>query len=152
MNGKRAWAIVGLAAAVLLGYFAWEWFLSPRARVERTLESAAVAAEALDLDLFLSHFSADYHDFLHGDREGLAANLKESFARVDRLNVTLRSIEVSVSGGEATARFDLVVVAVKGEERYVVLGTPFEAEKFEARLVRENGSWRIQRVDRGGSV
>jgi len=43
-----------------------------------------------------------------------------------------------------------VVVAIRGEERYVVLGTSFELEKLEVGLRRENGAWRIHRVGRRG--
>lgn len=146
--------MVGFAIALLLGYFAWEWFLSPAARVKRTLERAAAAAESLDADGVYSCLTDDYSDFLHPDRVSLESRLQEAFSRVDRLNVTLRSIDIDVEGeGDvATARFDLVVVAIRGEERYVVLGTPFEGERVEARLIRGPEGWKIGRVVRGGAT
>jgi hypothetical protein len=145
------WAFVGVAAAILVGFFSWEWYLSPTARVRRVLHEAADAAEATDRDRFLSVLSDDYGDFVHHDRGALEERLNEAFARVDRTNVTLSGIDVEVAGSEATAGFDLVVVAVRGEERYVVLGAPFDPERLTATLARGPDGWKIRRVDRGGT-
>lgn len=150
MSRGRAVAILGFATALLLGYFAWEWVLSPEARIKATLRAVAEAAENLDADRFLSYVADDYSDFADPDRASLASRLRESFSRVDRLNVTVRSVEAYIDAepGAATARFDLVVVAIRGEERYLVLGTPFEGEKIEAKLVRDEGTWKIRQVVR----
>jgi hypothetical protein len=144
----RGWLVVLLAVGLLGGFLAWEWFLSPRARVERVLSQAAEAAEAADVETFLSLLAADYRDYLNPSREALAERLREAFERVDRTNVTVSAVDVEADGDAATARFDLVVVAIRGDERYVVLGTPFEPEKVTARFVREAGGWKIQSVDR----
>lgn len=150
MSRARALSVVGFAAALLFGYFAWEWFLSPEARVKATLRDAAEAAERLDADHFLSYVAEDYRDFVDADRASLAERLREGFTRVDRLNVTVRSIEVDVDSGAmaATARFDLVVVAIHGDERYLVLGTPFEGERVEAELVRDGREWKVSQIRR----
>lgn len=145
---SKGWPIVGLAVALLVGFFAWEWYLSPRARVTRTLSSAASAAEEVDADGVLSFLTPDYSDYVHPSREALESRLREGFERLDRANVTLSAIDVEVDGDEATARFDLVVVAIRGEERYVVVGTPFQPEKVTATLVRGPEGWRIQAVER----
>jgi malonyl CoA-acyl carrier protein transacylase len=108
----------------------------------------AAAAEAADTAAFVSFLSSDFSDFVHADRASLEAMLRETFDRVDRLNVTLSAIDVVVDGTEAVARFDAVVVAIRGEERYVVLGTPFEGEKLEAALQREPDGWKIRNVSR----
>ncbi|MGH9324960.1 MAG: nuclear transport factor 2 family protein [Vicinamibacteria bacterium] len=150
MSRTQAFAIFGFAAALLFGYFAWEWYLSPEARVKRALESAAAAAEEADVEGFVSSFSSEYGDFANRNRSSLEALVRESFGRVDRLNVTLKSMDVEVEGGEALTRLDVVVVAVRGEERYVVVGTPFEGEKLEVGMRREDGGWKIRRVDRRG--
>jgi hypothetical protein len=147
---RTSWGVAGAGVALFLGYVAWEWYLSPVARVRRTLEGAAEAAEKVDADAFVSLVASGYSDFHHPDRESLEKNLRESFARVDRLNVTLSSVDVAVDEDEAVARFDVVVVAVRGEERYVVLGTPFEPEKLQGRLQREDGVWKIRAVARAG--
>lgn len=144
----KGWLIVVAAASLLLGFFAWEWVLSPRARIQRTLSAVAEAAEATDVDRFVSHLTEDYHDDLNPTREALADRLREGFARVDRTNVTVSAVDVAAKGDEATVRFDLVVVAIRGEERYVVLGTPFEPEKVTARFVKEADGWKIRSVDR----
>ena len=144
----KGWLLVAVAAALLFGFFAWEWFLSPRARIQRTLSAVAEAAEATDVDRIVSYLSADYHDYLSPSREALADRLREGFARIDRTNVTVSAVDVVVNGDEAMVRFDLVVVAVRGEERYVVLGTPFEPEKVTASFVRGAEGWRIRSVDR----
>jgi hypothetical protein len=146
--GNRGVLIVAFAAALLVSFFAWEWYLSPEARVKRTLQSAADAVEAGDVETFLSRVSDDYEDVMHPDRASLEARLREGLERVDRLNVTLQAIEVEVDGERAAASFDLVVVAIRGEERYVVVGTPFEPDKVRANLERNGGLWLIRSVER----
>ena len=147
MSRAKAAAIVGFAAALLLGYVAWDRYLSPEARVRRALFAAAAAAEAVDVVTFLSLFSSDYADFMHPHRAAFEAMVRESFDRIDRMNVTLDPIEIEAAGSEARATFDAVVVAIRGEERYVVLGAPFEPERLKAHLRREGGGWRIHRVE-----
>lgn len=147
MSRAKAAAIIGLAAALLLGYVAWDRYLSPEARVRRALSAAAAAAEAADLETFLSFFSADYSDFMNPNRAAFEATVRESFGRVDRMNVTLDPIEIEAAGTEARITFDAVVVALRGEERYVVLGAPFEPERLKAHLRREDGGWKIHRVE-----
>ena len=151
MTTLSKWGIVGFAALLVVSYLSWEWYLSPEARVRRTLRGAAAAAERADAAAFVSFLSSDFSDFVHEDRASLEKTLSEGFGRIDRLNVTLRSIDVVAEGGEASARFDAVVVAIRGEERYVVLGTPFEGEKLEAVLEREPDGWKIVRVSRTGT-
>ena len=146
--GNKGFLVVGFAAALLVSFFSWEWFLSPEARVKRALSSAAEAAEAVDVDTVLFFVADDYEDFVHPDRSSLEARVRESFERVDRLNVTLKGIEVEVEADRALAKFDLIVVAIRGEERYVVVGTPFEPDKVNATLERSEGAWRIRTVDR----
>jgi hypothetical protein len=46
-------------------------------------------------------------------------------------------------------RLDAVVVAIRGEERYVVVGMPFEGENLEAGMRREMGHGRfIESIER----
>ena len=147
MKGAKGAAVIGFAAALLLGYVLWERALSPGARARRTLEGAAAAAESVDLEAFLSFLSSDYSDFMHPERAAFEGALEESFQRVDRMNVTLDSMEIEVQGSEARASFGAVVVAIRGEERLVVVGQPFQPERFQAYLRREDGGWRIRRVE-----
>jgi len=147
VSRARSAAIIGFAAAVLLGSVAWERYLSPEARVARALEAAASSAEAAEVETFLSFFASDYTDFMHADRAAFEAMVREGFGRLDRMNVTLDSIEVEAEGREARATFGALVVALRGEERYVVLGAPFEPERLKAHLRREPGGWKIHRVE-----
>jgi hypothetical protein len=147
VSRAKSAALVGFAAALLLGYVAWERYLSPEARVRRVLEGAAAAAEAADVEILLSFLATDYADFIHPHRGGFEATVREGFGRVDRLNVTLDPTEIGVEGTEAVATLDAVVVAIRGEERYVVLGTPFEPERLKVKLRREDESWKIHRVE-----
>jgi hypothetical protein len=59
------------------------------------------------------------------------------------MNVTLDLVEIEVEGTDAQVTLDAVVVAIRGEQRYVVLGAPFEPERLKVRLRRESGVWRI---------
>lgn len=146
---RKGWAIVVGAAAIVVFYFSWTMYLSPEARVERAIKSAATAAEGVDAATLLSHFASDYSDYMHGDRATFAERVEDAFTRVDRLNVTVQAMVVSVEGGSATARFELVVVAVRGEDRMIVLGTPFQPELVAAHLKRDGSEWVISRVERG---
>jgi malonyl CoA-acyl carrier protein transacylase len=143
----KAAAIVGFAAALLLGYVAWDRYLSPEARVRRTLEGAAAAAEAADVEALLSFLSSDYADFMHETRSAFEAMARENLGRVDRMNVTVDTVEIDVEQTEARVTFDALVVAIRGEERYVVLGTPFQPERLNAHLKRESEGWKIHRVE-----
>jgi hypothetical protein len=62
---------------------------------------------------------------------------------VDRLNVTVEDVRSEVKGEQATATFGLTVVAVRGEQRYLVVGQPMQPEKLRVELKNESGEWRI---------
>jgi hypothetical protein len=146
---SKGWVVVGAAVAIVVAYFSWTMFLSPEARVERIIDGAAAAAESVDTAAFLSHFDASYSDYLHGDRATFAERIEDAFARVDRLNVTVQAMEVEVDGDTATATFELVVVAFRGDDRMVVVGTPFQPEIVIATLAHDGAAWTIARVERG---
>ena len=149
MNRRNLVAIGG-AGALLLSFLAWEWYLSPPAQVERLLQRAAEAAEEKNFEELLSCLSPDYTGFRNMDYESASEQLREGFERVDRLNVTLRAVRPEVEGDEATASFDLTVVAIRGEQRFIILGTPIQPEKLRAHLRREDGEWKIHRVELSG--
>jgi len=144
---RRNLVAVGGAATLFIAFLAWEWYLSPQARVERLLRSAAAAAEGKDSDRLLSFLSRDYTGFRNLDYRALSERLRDGFDRVDRLNVTLEAVRAEVASDEATASFDLTVVAIRGEQRFVVLGTLTQPERLRAHLRREEGEWKILRVE-----
>ena len=150
--GKNGWAIVAFTAALVIGFFSWEWYLSPEARVKGILNAAADAAVAADAEGFVSFLTSDYSDYRHVDRGALETSFATAFERVDRLKVTIQSakVEVDAAGAEAIVRFDLIVVAIKGEERYIVVGTPFQPDKVVATMRREADGWKIARIEQGG--
>jgi hypothetical protein len=145
---RRNLIAVGGAAALLLSFLAWEWYLSPAAQVERSLQRAADAAEVKDTQRLLSCLSHDYSDFRNLDFDSLSEMLDRGFERVDRLNVTLQAVRAEVDGAEATASFDLTVVAVQGDQRFIVMGTMTQPQKLRVDLRREDGEWKILRVKR----
>lgn len=148
--GRNGWAIVAFTAVLLIGFFSWEWYLSPEARVKATLNAAAATAAAADAAGFVSFLTSDYSDYRHVDRAALEKSFAKAFERVDRLKVTIQSAKVEVDDTEATVRFDLIVVAIKGEERYIVVGTPFQPDKIVATMRREADGWKIARIEQGG--
>ncbi|GEM_PF-3945479 len=148
--GKNGWAIVAFTAVLVIGFFSWEWYLSPEARVKGTLNAAAAAAAAADAAGFVSFLTLDYSDYRHLDRAALETSFATAFERVDRLKVTIQSAKVEVDDAEATVRFDLIVVAIKGEQRYIVVGTPFQPDKVVATMRREADGWKIARIDQAG--
>ncbi len=145
---RRNFIALGSAAALLVTFFAWEWYLSPAAQVERSLQRAADAAEVKDTQRLLSCLSRDYSDFRNLDFDSLSEMLERGFERIDRLNITLRAVRAEVEGAEATASFDLKVVAIRGDQRFIVVGTLIEPQKLRVDLHREDGEWKILRVKR----
>ncbi len=141
---------MGGAAALLLSYIAWDWYLSPHAQVERLLQRAAGAAEEKNFEELLSCLSPDYTGFRNMDYESASEQLREGFERVDRLNVTLRGVRPEVDGTEATVTLDVTVVAIRGEQRFIILGTLTQPERLRAYLRREDGEWKIYRVELSG--
>ncbi len=140
--------IVAGAVALIVFFFAWEWYLSPQARVERFLARTADAAEKMDADRLLESFSRQYSDFRGMDFDRISDLIDRGFARVDRLNVTLQAVGAAVQGDEATVTFDLMVVAVRGEERYLLIGRPMQPENLRVSLFKESGDWKIAKVER----
>jgi SnoaL-like domain len=138
------------AVILLVAFLAWEWYLSPEARVVRVLEGAAAAAEQKDIEQLLGFLSPDYSGYRNLDYAALAERLREGFDRVDRLNVTVEGIHADVKDDEATASFDLTVVAIRGDQRYILVGTVTEPERLRAHLRRENGAWKIYQVEPSG--
>jgi hypothetical protein len=149
VNPRNLFA-VGTAGALLSSYLAWDWYLSPQAQVERVLKRAAGAAEEKSLEELLSCLSTDFTGFHNMDYDSTSEQVQEGFEQVDRLNVTLRRVLPEVDGGEATASFDVTVVAIRGEQRFVVLGTVTQPERLRAHLRLEEGEWKIHRVELSG--
>jgi len=141
--------VVGVAFLVVGGYVLWTTLLSPEARVASVVKNAAFAAETVDAEKFLSHFAPEYRDFLHPNRNALEVRVEDGFGRVDRMNVTLQSIRVDVDGTDAVASFELMIVVFRGEERFPVLGTPFQPELIRATLRREASGWMFVRAESG---
>ncbi len=140
--------IVAGAVALIVFFFTWEWYLSPQARVERFLARTADAAEEMDTDRLLASFSRQYSDFRGMDFDRISDLIDRGFARVDRLNVTLQAVRAEVEGDEALVTFDLMVVAIRGEERYLIIGRPMQPESLRVRLNKESGNWKIAEVER----
>ena len=137
---------------LLMSFLAWDWYFSPHARVERLLQRAAEAAEEKSFDELLSYLSPDYTGFRNMDYQSAAEQLREGFDRVDRLNVTLRRVLPEVDGDEGMASFDATVVAIRGEQRFIVLGTVTQPERLRAELRREDGEWKIYRLEPSGDA
>ncbi len=139
--------LIASMIALVVFFFAWEWYLSPEARVKAVLERVAEAAEDKDTARLLSCFSREYSDFRNQDYDSLVECRERVFSRVDRLNITLESVRPEVRGVEATASLDLTVVAIRGQERYLVVGAPMQPEKLAVELEREEGQWKIRRIN-----
>jgi hypothetical protein len=140
--------IIGAAALLVVSFFAWEWYLSPTARVERFLQRVAESAEDKDAERLLFSFSTSYSDFRGMDYEAVAELIERGFGQVDRLNVTMEGIRVDFETSPTTASFDLTVVAVRGEKRYLLVGQPMQGEKLRVALERESGDYKITKVEK----
>ena len=70
---------MAFTAVLLIGFFSWEWYLSPEARVKRTLNAVSAAAEAADAAGFVSFLTSDYSDYRHLDRAALEKEFRDRF-------------------------------------------------------------------------
>jgi hypothetical protein len=143
--------IILVPAVVLVSFFAWEWYLSPQAQVERFLHGVSEAAEEKDFERLVGSFSSTYSDFRGLDYAAIADLIERGFERIDRLNVTVEGVRVEFEPEPTTASFELTVVAIRGEERYLLVGQPMKGEKLRVALEKESGDYKISKVERTGS-
>jgi hypothetical protein len=143
--------IILVPIVVLVSFLAWEWYLSPQARVERFLQGVSEAAEEKDFETLVDSFSSSYSDFRGLDYDAIADLIEKGFERIDRLNVTIEGVRVEVESESATASFDLKVVAIRGNERYLLVGQPMQGEKLRVELEKESGDYKITKVEKTGS-
>jgi len=141
-------AIVLGAVLIVGAFFLWEGYFSAEARMERFLHSIAGPAEALKLEEVLSSIGDDYTDSFQQDKTLLASRLGEGFSKIDSLNITISSIQASYDGDRASGEFDLVVVARRGEERLMVVGTPLQPQHLSLEIARDDGDWQVRSVER----
>ena len=64
---------------------------------------------------------------------------------------SLLAVRAEVEGEVATATFELMVVGIRGEERYLLVGRPMQPENLKVSLVKESGDWKIAEVERAPS-
>ena len=149
---KRSHQLIILAPiVVLVSFLAWEWYLSPQARVEQFLDGVSEAAEEKDFERLVGSFSSAYSDFRGLDYDAIVDLIERGFERVDRLNVTIEGVRVEVESESATASFDLKVVAIRGNERYLLVGQPMQGEKLRVELEKESGDYKITKVEKTGA-
>ncbi len=143
--------IILVPAVVLISFLAWEWYLSPQARVERFLQGVSEAAEEKDLEQLVGSFSSTYSDFRGLDHAAMADLIERGFERIDRLNVTVEGVRVEFEPEPTTASFELTVVAIRGDERYLLVGQPMQGEKLRVELEKESGDYKITKIERTGA-
>ena len=143
--------IILVPIVVLVSFLAWEWYLSPKARVERFLQGVSEAAEEKNLETLVGSFSSSYSDFRGLDHDAITDLIEKGFERIDRLNVTMKNVRVEFESELATASFELMVVAIRGDERYLLVGQPMQGEKFRVELEKESSDYKISKVERTGS-
>jgi len=78
--------------------------------IRETIESMRKAAEARDAGGVLDSIAPDFSGRRgEVDREGLSRLLKLEFLRPEPIGVSIGSIEISVDGDRATAKFEMTV-------------------------------------------
>ena len=85
------------------------------------------------------------------DFDRISELVDQGFAQVERLNITLQGVRAEVEGDEALVTLDLMVVAIRGEERYLMVGRPMQPESLRVRLTKESGDWKITEAARAES-
>jgi len=147
MNRKRM--IIGilvLASLIAAGVWVAELF-SEEARVKRTLAEGVKAFEAEDLDGCLRLISGEYQDAQGWDKAKIREGLVRLFGQFSEFKAEVGDLKVNVETSKATVNCRIRVRA-RGEGTLVFLvGNLTEKEEVVLFWVKQEGKWRLVRVD-----
>ena len=146
---KRRQVIIGiLILASLIAAGVWvAGLFSEEARVKRTLADGVKAFEAEDLDGCLRLISGEYQDAQGWDKARIREGLVRLFGQFSDFKAEVGDMKVNVETNKATVNCRLRVRA-RGEGTLVFLvGNLTEKEEAVLFWVKQEGKWRLTRVE-----
>ncbi len=147
MSRKRM--IIGiLVLAALIAAGVWvAGLFSEEARVKRTLAEGVKAFEKEDLEGCLTFISERYEDALGWDKPRIREGLIRLFGQFSDFKAEVGDLKVNVETSKATVNCRLRVRA-RGEGTLVFLvGNLTEKEEAVLFWVKQEGKWRLVRVE-----
>jgi hypothetical protein len=114
-------------------------------RIEKIVTTVQTAAEEKKVLSIQEHISRSYRDPRGHDYEGIKGLLAFYFFRHKTVSVYLSGLEATVSGPDATARFQALLTAkgIDGEEASIILPDALGAYHFEVEFRKEGTEWKI---------
>lgn len=123
---------------------AWVFWLSPPARVRRTVNDMAAAFQAKDLNRLMGHFSERYLDDGGNTRAQMQTVAQLIFGKTQRIRVEMKQMKVYVQGDRAAA-------SITGRILFYYNNIPYKTDYNETPFVlylnRENGKWRTTKIN-----
>jgi len=145
---RRQVIIVILILAALIAAGVWvAGLFSEEARVKRTLAEGVKAFEAEDMDGCLRVISGEYQDAQGWDKARIREGLVRLFGQFSDFKAEVGDMKVNVETNKATVNCRLRVRA-RGEGTLVFLvGNLTEKEEAVLFWVKQEGKWRLTRVE-----
>lgn len=146
---KRRQFIIGiLVLAALIAAGVWvAGLFSEEARVKRTLADGVKAFEAENLDGCLRLISGEYQDAQGWDKAKIREGLVRLFGQFSEFKAEVGDLKVNIEASKATVNCRLRVRA-RGEGTLVFLvGNLTEKEQAVLFWVKQEGKWRLTRVE-----
>jgi hypothetical protein len=114
-------------------------------KVRKIVSTVQRAAEEKKILAIQEHISRSYRDPRGHDYEGIRGLLAFYFFRHKTVSVYIPSIEASVDGTQAAARFQAILTAkgVDGESASILLPDALGAYDFEVSFRKEEDKWKI---------
>ncbi len=148
MKKKIVLAVIALAA-VSFGWCATKrLFQDDEKKILETIELMRQAAEAKNTDAFMEHFSGDYSDNSGNSKLIVYGMVKNILGGLEKLNVTVKDVDVLVTGDTAYATVTVTADAVKRGKRIEPFGTEQNPERPRVTFRKSSmGNWKIVKVD-----
>jgi len=137
--------IVAAAALALLGAWLTGPFsdpLSDEDQIRAAIKQVAHGAESANIEEAMEPFSARYEDSEGLDRRGVYGMLWSQFKKRGPISVWMSAMDVEVSEGTATARFDAALME-GAQNGGIGLPVNGDALTFEVELAHQENGWHI---------
>lgn len=138
-------AIVAAAVLALLGAWLTGQFsdsMSDADQIRAAIKQVARGAESANIEEAMEPFSAQYEDPEGLDRRGVYGLLWSQFKKRGPISVWMSAMDVEVSEGTATARFDAALME-GAQTGGIGLPVNGDALTFEVELARQDNGWHI---------
>lgn len=122
--------------------------LGERAKVYRFIVKGKSAVESKDILSCAGMISADYQDKYGYDRQSLIFSLREFFNYYGRISIKIQNFKISIDDDKMNADVEInaLVLAHSGaRELKKTLGV--ERGRLKARLVKEEGKWKLSEIE-----